>query len=156
MTSIRHSRPRAVALAVLVAAAVTLLQGATARGSQTLVVTSVLDDGTGSLRQAVRDAAAGDTITFADSLRGQMIVITTGEIAMTRDLTVAGPGANQLTIHAAGSSRIFSIAAGATVSISGVTLTGAQASDGKGGAIRNEGTLSLADAAIVSLSLIHI
>ena len=154
MTSIRDARLRFFCLALLIAAAAGAFQEQAAQGSQTLVVTSSLDDGPGTLRQAVRDAAAGDTITFAESLRGLMIFVTSEEIALTRDVNVVGPGAHVLTIHSQGLTRTFSIAPGASVSISGVTVVGGRGTDGKGGAIHNEGTLSLVDAAIRNSSVI--
>src|SRR5262245_52685981 len=131
MTSIRHSRLRLVALTIAIAAASTFLHGAGA-GRPTLVVTTTADDGAGSLRQAGRDAAAGDTIAFADTLLGSSIALTTSEIALTRDVTISGPGADLLSIDGRGGRRIFTIAAGVSVSISGVWLGNARASDGKG------------------------
>ncbi len=59
----------------------------------TLNVTNNLDSGPGSLRQAVLDAnsATGpDTILFAGSVH--KITLTGGELAITDDLEVAGPG----------------------------------------------------------------
>src|SRR5262245_21076092 len=131
MTSIRHSRLGPFAVALAIATASTFLQGA---GTQTVVVTTNADGGVGSLRQAVRDAAAGDTITFAETLLGGSITLTTSAIALTRDVAIAGPGAYLLSIDGGGGRRIFTIAPGVSVSISGVSMGNARASDGKGGA----------------------
>ena len=64
----------------------------------TLVVTNDDDSGTGSLRQAIADAASGDTITFSHSLRGQTIMLTSGALDITKSLDIDGPGASQLSV----------------------------------------------------------
>src|SRR5690349_20387724 len=67
-----------------------------------LTVTNTNDSGPGSLRQAIADAQSGDTITFASGLHGQTISLTSGQLAISRDLTINGPGAGQLAISAGG------------------------------------------------------
>src|SRR5690242_7446582 len=62
----------------------------------TLTVTSPLDSGPGSLRQAIIDARDGDTIAFDDALSGQAIVLTGGELVVDEDLTIVGLGSDQL------------------------------------------------------------
>ena len=54
-----------------------------------LIVTSGADSGTGSLRQAIADAAPGDTITFDRHVH--RITLTTGELDITQDLDIEGP-----------------------------------------------------------------
>jgi len=54
----------------------------------TITVTNTDDSGGGSLRQAIIDATAGDTIDF--DVAGT-ITITTGQIVINKDLTVEGP-----------------------------------------------------------------
>ena len=101
----------------------------------TFTVTNTLDAGSGSLRQAISDANVGagaDTISFASSLAGETITLTSGELVVTDGLDINGPGADQLTIDANQQSRIFSIDDGNSnnlidVSISGLTLTGGAA-----------------------------
>ena len=63
---------------------------------------------------------------------------------LTNDISIIGPDARNLTITAAAGQRVFSVAAGSTVNISGVTLDGADA----GGGISNNGTLNLNHVAI--------
>src|SRR5579884_2078315 len=74
----------------------------------TLTVTSAADAGAGTLRAAVGAAQPGDTVQFAPALRGRTIHLTGGELAVTRDLTIQGPGAGQLDVDAGGLSRVFS------------------------------------------------
>jgi RTX calcium-binding nonapeptide repeat (4 copies) len=107
------------------------------------------------------DAPAGspglDTIRFAHSLNGQTIVypasVNTEGLSAVEDLTIVGPGAGLLTISGNNTARIFNVnpfsQTGVDVVISGLTLTRGAASSG-GGAIRNQGNLTLAGVAVVS------
>ncbi|MFA7403031.1 MAG: choice-of-anchor Q domain-containing protein [Pelobacteraceae bacterium] len=114
----------------------------------TLTVTNFNDAGAGSLRQAVLDAAAGDTVDFAAGITP--ITLTTGEIVINKSLTINGSNARNLTISGGGSSRIFNITSG-TVVINGVTLTNGNAPT-NGGAISNAGILTLNKVAITGNS----
>ena len=51
----------------------------------TITVTSLSDSGAGSLRQAISDAAAGDTIDFDNTLSGT--ISTTSTLNIDKDLT---------------------------------------------------------------------
>ena len=118
------------------------------------VVTDAGDSGPGTLRQAVLDANAApgpDTIDFDAGLNGSTITLTTGEIDITDDLQINGPGAANLTISGNNSSRILDIAASAsTVSVSGLTLTDGFAYNEDGGAIHSlaSSRLTIADSVI--------
>ena len=61
----------------------------------TIIVTNTNDSGPGSLRQALVAAHDGDTITFA--VTGN-IVLTGGGLPVNKNVTISGPGANQLAI----------------------------------------------------------
>ena len=102
------------------------------------------------MRQAVLDSVPGDTIAFSGALLGATITLTSGEIPITTNLTIAGLAADRLTISGNAASRIFTINPGVTATISGMTLTNGRGTDGKGGAIQNGGTLSLLDLAIIN------
>ncbi len=56
------------------------------------------DVGEGTLRQAVIDACPGGTITFGEAARGR-ISLTTGPLEISKNLTIAGPGVDALTIR---------------------------------------------------------
>src|SRR5215470_17884333 len=59
----------------------------------TLLVTSALDDdSTGTLRDVVNTAVAGDVINFSSALNGATITLTQGEINVAKDLTIQGTG----------------------------------------------------------------
>ena len=130
-------RVSAVALVVVLAAGITagVVFGSGSGSPQTnkvaapsaviLTVTNLNDSGADSLRQAIIDAVAGDTIEFG--ITGT-ITLTSGLLSINKDLTITGPGAGSLTIDGNASSRIFNVGSGATVSISGLTLTNGNSS----------------------------
>src|SRR5712691_6383322 len=71
-----------------------------------LTVSNLNDDGPGSLRQAIRDAAPNDTINF--SVTGT-ITLTSGQLLLTNSVSINGPGARNLAVSGNLSSRIFQI-----------------------------------------------
>jgi hypothetical protein len=94
----------------------------------TVTVTATADSGAGSLRAAIAAAAGGDTIQFAAALNGQTITLTSAQLVIDKDLTIDGPGPNQLTVKrsTAGGTpgfRIFQIAPVHTVTIEGITIS---------------------------------
>lgn len=104
------------------------LFGAARTMAADLAVTSPADGGAGSLRQAILDAASGDTIHVAVT---GTITLTGGELVITNSLTISGPGAPYLAISGNHASRVFRIGgSAATVTVSGVTLRDGQSADG--------------------------
>ena len=118
-------------------------------------------DGVVSLREAMEaanrnlpfgDAMAGesggaiDTISFADSLSGQTIVLGGEQLTISDQLSIHGLGRNQLTLGGNGASRIFLIETGVTAELSDMTITGGAATDG--GGIYNKGTLTITNSAL--------
>ena len=95
----------------------------------TVTVTNNDDSGPGSLRAAIAAASSGETINFAPSLRGQTITLTSGELDITQGLDIEGLGADQLSVSGNNSSRVFEVAAGLNVTISGLTVTDGYALD---------------------------
>src|SRR5713101_2574227 len=61
-----------------------------------ITVTSGKDGGPGTLRQALAGAQPGDRILFAGDVNE--VKLTTGELVVDKDLTIAGPGASRLRI----------------------------------------------------------
>ncbi len=132
-----------------------------------VTVTTLADvvavDGLISLREAiiaantntaVNEAPAGrvgsdangvplDLIRFAPGLAGGTILLGGTQLpTIVDDLKIEGLGADQLTIDANGQSRIFEIL-GKFAEISGVSMTGGYVNQDYGGAIRNDGYLTL-------------
>jgi hypothetical protein len=95
------------------------------------------------LRDALAKATSGDTITFAG---GGTIVLTNGELAIARSLTIAGPGANALVVSANQASRVFRVASGVTVAIRELTI--ANGKESSGGGIHNMAHLTLTNVAL--------
>src|SRR5262249_36980401 len=104
------------------------------------LVTNTNDAGLGSLRQAILDAnttanlaGGSDVIQFAPGLAGQ-ITLTSGELSVTDDLTVQGPGANLLTVSGNSASRVFELSARGThnFAFSGLTIANGSADFGGG------------------------
>jgi len=113
-----------------------------------LTVTNTNPAGPGSLRQAILDANAGpehDTVDFA--VNGT-IVLTGPLPAISGDLAIAGPGAEVLAVSGADAYRVLSIDAGASVTITGITVRDGYAT--LGGGIFSGGTVLLESSAITS------
>jgi len=116
----------------------------------TFTVENLADNGLGSLRQAIFDANAnpgGDVIRFAQSAREGTVTLTSGELVITDDLEIDGPGAGRLSVSGNDASRVFRIASGVAASIDGLTVTHGK-SFGQGGGILNAGSLSLSHAVV--------
>lgn len=134
-----------------------------ARAESALVVTNSNDAGQGSLRAATGAATAGEIILFDIATTDPgfdpatetfTITLTSGDIVIDKDLTIAGPAAANIAISGKQVNRIFRITAG-TVSISDRTLrdgrvVGASPVAGnfydgepaRGGAVLNDRTLT--------------
>ncbi|NJM13245.1 MAG: hypothetical protein HC889_16465 [Synechococcaceae cyanobacterium SM1_2_3] len=90
-------------------------------------------------------AAGPNTIAFQVGLTGT-IPLSTGEIAISDDTTINGPGAANLAVSGNSASRIFTVAASKTVVIDGLTLKDGS-SVNPGGAILNNGNLTVSNSA---------
>ena len=106
----------------------------------TLTVTTNLDSGLGSLRAEIAAAKNGDTIVFAPSLNGQTITLTSGELLIRHSITIAGPGAGNLTVSGNHASRVFDLGNGAhSVALSGLTISNGFSSSYAGGIFVSSG-----------------
>src|SRR5262245_5947979 len=111
----------------------------------TFLVENLADSGSGSLRQAILDANADpgeDVIDFAPGARDGAITLTSGQLSITDDLTIDGPGADRLAVSGNDASRVFRIGSGVTVAIDDLTITHGRADNG-GGIWNAGGSLSL-------------
>ncbi len=97
----------------------------------TITVMNLSDSGAGSLRDAVANAASGDTIIFAGSLAGQMITLSDA-ITINKNLTI--DGGNAVTLSGGGANiSIFRVVTTSTsynvqVTLANLTLTKAYSS----------------------------
>ena len=112
------------------------------------VVSNTLDAGAGSLRQALLDAQAGDSITFAipssdTGCGGEVctITLTSGQLTIDKNITIDGPGSANLIIRRnpnAAAFRIIQITLDHSVTIRGVTITNGDAGEDYGGGIYDD------------------
>jgi CSLREA domain-containing protein len=139
-----------------------------------ITVTSLADDtaadGKVTLREAIQAAntdasvdgsAAGsgpDTVAFGPAAAGGTIILGGTPLpAITKDVTIAGPGKGSLTVSGNQQSGVLVVNAGATVVVSGLTIADGKATnlilgvDGRidsTGGIANSGTLTITDSSV--------
>ena len=106
-----------------------------------ITVTNTNDSGPGSLRQALVDSHDGDTINFDPGVTGQTVTLTSGELLISKNITISGPGANLLAVSRAAKApffRIFHVMSGHTVTIEGLMISNGSVFNGFGGGILND------------------
>src|SRR5215470_4669821 len=100
--------------AALIAAAL-FFAAAICTHATTCTVTNTADSGAGTLRGCLASAADGDTID-ATGVSGT-ILLTSGELQITHNVTINGPGAANLAINGNAAFRVFhNFASNATIS----------------------------------------
>jgi hypothetical protein len=104
-------------------------------------------DGLTTLREAIASANAAygqNEIQFAQSLTAsgpKNISLSLGQLQISNDMIISGPGADRLTIDANGASRAFRISSiSADVVMRDLAITGGNAIGGSGGAIGDSGS----------------
>jgi hypothetical protein len=137
-------------MSIIVAVVLSLLPAGTAEA--TITVANNGDTGTGSLRQAISEAAPGETIVVpADTY-----TLTSDELTIEKSLTISGAGAAGTIIRSGGAFRVLDIAGpGTSVTISGVTVrdghVGNPGGTAEGGGLRNEqASLTLRNVVVTS------
>lgn len=120
------------------------------RPASSTLVTTLQDNVVGSLRWCIDTAPTGSTIHFAQGLHGT-IMITAGALvfASGKELTLAGPGANQLAIsggNASNSNTDIDISVKAKLTVSDLSFKNSKSSIDS--FIYNEGELTLKNSVI--------
>ena len=106
----------------------------------TLLVTNTADSGPGSLRVQIAAANPGD-IVYCTNLTAQTLTLTSGQIVISNSsLTINGAG---LSISGNNASRIFLVTSNSVVTLISNNLVNGSVTSDSGGAIRNDGTLTL-------------
>jgi hypothetical protein len=150
--SAKRRRRKAVAAVAATSAAAAI--GASGADAATFNVTNLDDTGAGSLRNAITQAnadPAADTITFQSGLSGTIPV--NGEMTISEDLTIQGPGASTITLDGGGNDRIIEATSQKDVSISGLTFThGSVGTGADGGALYFSGGSASLDDVVVTNS----
>jgi len=143
----------------------TLLEERALLSTLNLTVTTLADDPVTpiseqtTLRDAITQANAStgnqEIINFGPGLQGT-IDLTSTLPTLNNNISIQGPGASYLTVQrdsGAGTFSVFTVDSGQTVSLSGMTIAGGNAttimglgdSSGQGGGINNAGTLTVND-----------
>lgn len=105
-----------------------------------------------SLREAIAAAGDGDTILFALPGPSPWTINLLGalqQLSVTHDITISGPGAALLAVSGANLVRVMTIQAGATVTLSGLTLRNGEA---KSSGDKHGGCLKVVGEALASSS----
>ncbi len=124
--------PRIGLVVLLISACVSLPRHCSALN---LLVYNTNNAGAGSLRQSVQDNNAlggGNTIVFSNTVVGTISLVG-GNLTLSTDTTIVGPGASVLTVSGANTNRVFDVTGG-TVLISGLTVANGRLADGTVGA----------------------
>src|ERR1051326_2030224 len=104
----------------------------------TITVTSTADSGPGTLREALASAANGDTLD-ATGVSGT-ITLTTGELVVSKSVTILGPGPGSLAVNGNGASRVFHITNAVTAAIASLTVTNGSVSSIGAGILNDHST----------------
>ena len=127
-----------------------LAQRTTAKGKRpatTIIVSNGNYSGPGSLRQALAQANAGNTVNFDPSV--SMVTLTTAELTISQSITISA-SPQMVTVQRASQApefRIFHVVPGHTVEIEGVTISGGHITgDNGGGILKDNSTLTMAHA----------
>lgn len=153
-----HIKCTLLCIAILLSVPVLSRAGITpAYAAGTLTVTNNNDNGPGSLRQAILDAAAGDTIIFDSSLSGATIRLKqtiTDALIVDKNLTIDGSAlASKITIsgdsdnNGVGNVQVFAISA--TVTLKNLIITKGKFVAGGGGIFNGStGVLTLVNCVV--------
>ena len=120
----KNNKKKAVAQAISTAVALgwVIMQVESAQAA-TLTVNNLNDSGVGSLRDTINMATSNDVVEFLLGNHPSTITLTSGAIAIAKNLTINGPGANLLTITGNNQFPVFDISA-ADVTLSGLGIAG--------------------------------
>jgi hypothetical protein len=118
-----------------------------AAGAGTLTVTSTADSGPGTLRAALAVAADGDTID-ASGVSGT-ILLTNGELVISKSVAIFGPGPTNLAVFGNNATTIFVVRSNTAVSIAGLFIFngGMEGFSSGGGIYSDHATLRLSNCA---------
>jgi subtilisin family serine protease len=119
------------------------------------LVTMIGDDGSGSLRQALRNAAlrpGADLITFTSTLSGGVIHLVSGQLDINDSsgpVTVSSASLQRgITITSDGATRAFSLESGSSLTLDSLKIVSCYSS--QGGAIWSAGNLTVHSCSIAS------
>jgi len=92
-----------------------------------ITVSDTGDSGPGTLRQAIADICPGGTIDFGVT---GTITLTSGELAIDKDMTISGPGAANLILDGGGTVQLFQVTGATSLTLQNLTLANGAAAGG--------------------------
>jgi hypothetical protein len=113
----------------------------------TLTVTNANESGAGSLRAEIAAANGGDTIAFDPALAGQTISLTSGELAITKSLTIQGTPGSREWISGSDSNRVLDITGAANVTLDSLGIGNGWNAEGAG-IYNNGGALTISNCSV--------
>ena len=152
-------------VAVVVLLALVGIRPAYAAGL-TLIVDTNSDANLTACTAAPNDCSLRGAINAANSAGGSNIIVFDGTVfyfggsitlgsnlpAVTSTLSISGPGATLMTVNGAGSYRPFTVNGGGNLTLNGLTISGGYANNSTGGAVNNNGTLTVTNSVITNNS----
>ncbi|MGD8782055.1 MAG: integrin alpha, partial [Ignavibacteria bacterium] len=108
----------------------------------TYTVTSTAETGEGTLKQHITDAEAGDIIEFNPASMGDNTITLSSAISISKNLTIRGASGG-IIIDGNATCRIFEVNDGVTLRLENLKIENGSGSDGYGGAIYNQGSLTM-------------
>lgn len=133
--------------------------GAHTTGAVDIIVANSADSGNGTLRQAIQfnESLGGENrILFSNIVTGTITLTNSlGELFISKDVTIVGPGAMALAVSGNNVHRVFHLTNNVAVSISGLKISNGQLSgsaNGPNGAgiLQDSGALALSDCIVSS------
>ena len=109
-------------------------------------ITSLGDNGPGSLREIINCISPGDMITVNPTLYGSTIILDS-QISITKEVVLMLSGNNNIDISSSGAGPLFLILSGGSLELDQVNLNAG--SSGNGSAIINIGSLILHDVEVL-------
>ena len=116
------------------------------RASMAVTVLNDADSGIGSLRAAIGLVALGGTITFdANYFTDPRTITLASALSIAKSLTIDATGVTSPTVSGNDAVRVFTIASGAVVNMTNLTISHGLIEGANGGGIYSAGTLTLTD-----------
>ncbi len=109
----------------------------------TLTVLNNADSGPGSLRAEIAATTSGDTIAFSPTLKGRTINLTSGELVVSKSLSINGGAAANVTVSGGNVSRVFDISGDANVTFRGLNITDGSSNAGGGVLVESGSSLNI-------------
>ncbi|MEH2371236.1 PEP-CTERM sorting domain-containing protein [Nostoc sp.] len=122
MTKNNKKKAIAQAISTVVALGWVIMQVESAQAA-TLTVNNLNDNGVGSLRDTINIASNNDVVEFLLGSNPSTITLKSGALAIAKNLTINGPGANLFTISSNNHFPVFDINA-ANVTLSRLAIAG--------------------------------